>query len=50
MIKWNESDVSNIDFDLYAIKGDKFECFESFISLQPHAQQRLVLTAHNWEN
>ena len=43
MIKGNESDVMNIDFELQAKRGDKFLCFtlflnfsELFISLQPH--------------
>ena len=27
MIKGNESDVGNIDFELQAKKGDKFLCF-----------------------
>ena len=47
MIKGNESDVRNIDFDLYAKRGDKFFCFtlyrnlkELFISLQPDVQLR----------
>ena len=30
MIKWNESDVGNIDFDLQANRGDKFLCFPLF--------------------
>ena len=47
MIKGNESDVGNIDFELLAKRGDKFLCFalffeikELFISLQPDAQLR----------
>ena len=47
MIKGNESDVGNIDFELQAKRGDKFLCFalffeikELFISLQPDVQLR----------
>ena len=47
MIKGNESDVGNIDFELQAKKGDKFLCFtlffefiELFISLQPDVRLR----------
>ena len=43
MIKGNESDVGNIDFELQATRGDKFLCFtlflnltELFISVQPY--------------
>ena len=32
MIKGNESDVGNIDFELQAKKGDKFLCFTLFLS------------------
>ena len=42
MIKGNESDVGNTDFELQAERGDKFLCFTLFgnfkevsISLQP---------------
>ena len=48
MIKENESDVGNIDFQLKAKRGDKFLCFtlflnfkELFISLQPDVRLRL---------
>ena len=30
MIKGNESDVANIDFELQAKRGDKFSCFTLF--------------------
>ena len=47
MIKGNESDVGNTDFELQAKRGDKFLCFtlllnlkEMFISLQPNVQLR----------
>ena len=47
MIKGNESDVENIDFELQAKRGDKFLCFtlffnfnELFVSLQPDVQLR----------
>ena len=30
MIKGNESDVGNIDFELQAERGDKFLCFTLF--------------------
>ena len=30
MIKWNGSDVGNIDFELQAQSGDKFVCFTLF--------------------
>ena len=50
MIKGNESDVGNIDFELQAKRGDKFLCFpiafelkELFIFLQPDVRLRLVL-------
>ena len=31
MIKGNESDVRNIDFELQAKKGDKFLCLHCFL-------------------
>ena len=34
MIKGNESDVENIDFELQAKRGDKFLCFTLFLSLK----------------
>ena len=34
MIKGNESDVGNIDFELQAKKGDKFLCFTLFLKLK----------------
>ena len=47
MIKGNESDVGNIDFEIQTERGDKFVCFilflsfkELFISLQPDARLR----------
>ena len=47
MIKGNESNVGNIDFELQAKSGDKFLCFtlflnfsELFISLQPYVRLR----------
>ena len=47
MIKGNEPDVGNIDFELQAKTGDKFLCFtlflnvkKLFISLQPDAWLR----------
>ena len=47
MIKGNESDVGNIDFELQAKRGVKFLCFtlflnftELFISLQPFVRLR----------
>ena len=47
MIKGNESDVDNIDFELQVKRGDKFICFtlflnftELFISLQPYGPIR----------
>ena len=32
MIKGNESDVGNIDFELQAKRGDKFLCFTLFLN------------------
>ena len=32
MIKGNESDVGNIDFELQAKRGDKFLCFMLFLT------------------
>ena len=50
MIKGNESDVGNIDFELQAKSGDEFLCFtlfrkfkELFISLQPDVPLRWSL-------
>ena len=46
MIKGNESDVGNIDFELQAKRGDKFLFYivfkfkELFISLQPDVRLR----------
>ena len=47
MIKGNESDVGNIDFELQAKRGGKFLCFtlflnftKLFISLQPDVRLR----------
>ena len=47
MIKGNESDVGNIEFELQAEKGDKFLCFtfffevkELFISLEEDVRLR----------
>ena len=47
MIKGNESDVKNIDFELQAKRGNKFLMFcivfefnELFISLQPDVRLR----------
>ena len=34
MIKGNESDVGNIDFELQAKRGDKFLCFTLFLKLK----------------
>ena len=34
MIKGNESDVGNIDFELQANRGDKFLCFTLFFNLK----------------
>ena len=34
MIKGNESDVGNIDFELQAKRGDKFLCFTLFLTLK----------------
>ena len=34
MIKGNESDVGNIDFELQAKRGDKFLCFILFLRLE----------------
>ena len=34
MIKGNESDVWNIDFELQAERGDKFLCFTLFLKLK----------------
>ena len=34
MIKRNESDVGNIDFELQAKRGDKFLCFTLFLNLK----------------
>ena len=34
MIKGNESDVGNIDFELQATRGDKFLCFTLFLNLK----------------
>ena len=34
MIKWNESDVGNIDFELQAKRGDKFLCLTLFLNLK----------------
>ena len=34
MIKGNESDVGNIDFELQAKRGDKFSCFTLFLKLK----------------
>ena len=34
MIKRNESDVRNIDFELQAKRGDKFLCFTLFLNLK----------------
>ena len=47
MIKGNESEVGNIDFELQTKRGTKFLCFtlffnfkELFISLQPDVRLR----------
>ena len=32
LIKWNESDVGNIDFELQAKRGDKFLSFTLFLN------------------
>ena len=32
MIKGNESDIGNIDFELHAKTGDKFLCFTLFLN------------------
>ena len=34
MIKGNESDVGNIDFELQAKRGNKFLCFTLFLNLK----------------
>ena len=34
MIKGNESDVGNIDFELQAERSDKFVCFTLFLKLK----------------
>ena len=34
MIKGNESDVGNIDFELQAKRGDEFLCFSLFLNLK----------------
>ena len=34
MIKGNESDVGNIDFELQAERGDKFLCVTLFLKLK----------------
>ena len=34
MIKGNESDVGNFDFELQAKRGDKFLCFTLFLNLK----------------
>ena len=34
MIKGNESDVVNVDFELQAKRGDKFLCFTLFLKLK----------------
>ena len=34
MIKGNESDVGNIDFELQDKRGDKFLCFPLFLKLK----------------
>ena len=34
MIKGNESDVGNIDFELQAKRGDEFLCFTLFLNLK----------------
>ena len=34
MIKGNESDVGNIDFELQAKRGGKFLCFTLFLKLK----------------
>ena len=34
MIKGNESDVGNIDFDLQAKRGEKFLCFSLFLNFE----------------
>ena len=34
MIKGNESDVGNIDFELQTKRGDKFLCFPLFLNLK----------------
>ena len=34
MIKGNESDVGNIDFELLALKGDKFFSFSLFLNFK----------------
>ena len=34
MIKGNESDVENINFELQAKRGDKFLCFTLFLKLK----------------
>ena len=47
MIKGNESDVGNIDFELQAKRGGNFSCFTLFLSFkglsisqQPYVQLR----------
>ena len=37
MIKGNESDVGNIDFELQAKRVDKFLCFPLFLKLKNHS-------------
>ena len=37
MIKGNESDVGNIDFELQAKRGDKFLCFTLFLKLKNYS-------------
>ena len=34
MIKGNESDVGNIDFELHALRVDKFLCFTLFLNFK----------------
>ena len=37
MIKGNESDVGNIDFELQAKRGDKFLCFTLFLNSKKYS-------------
>ena len=37
MIKGNESDIGNIDFELQGQKGDKFLCFSLFLNFKEYS-------------